>query len=215
MEFNIFEPRYRLMFGRAACQRSPQGVPITLAVAASPSDGMATLAVIDHHEELDDGRLRVVLRGERRFLYQTPVVRPASFGLWCATPQRYLDDDETDEGDEAAETDETDEAADATDTSGRPRADTEAAAARLELAPGPLAPRLVEQLRGAAARHGWSLAALDGSVGRMPPLESTEELSWWFAHVLPAPPDAKRRWFTSTSTAQRLRDLDRWMRDAL
>ena len=178
------------MFGRAACQRSPQGVPITLAVAASPSDGMATLAVIDHHEELDDGRLRVVLRGERRFLYQMPTVRPASFGLWCATPQRYLDDDAADKADKADE--------------------TAAAAARPVLAP-----RLVEQLRGAAARHGWSLAALDGSVGRMPPLESTEELSWWLAHVLPAPPDAKRRWFSSTSTAQRLQDLDRWMRDAL
>jgi len=198
-EFIIFEPRYRLLFGQALQARA-LGLEARFAVGCSTSEGLATLTTIDDHESWPDGRLRVRVRGERRFTYSSYQVRPASFGLWCAHPQRYLDDSGGGGGDGGG---------------GGSGSDGDGGEGnRFEDEAG-LAPDLIEQLREAASRNGWSLDALDGTVGEMPPVNSTEQLSWWFTHLLPAPPEVKRRWFMTTSTSARLRNIDEWMRATL
>ena len=192
-EFNIFEPRYRLLFRRLARLDGAEASPTApsafrFAIGERRADGsapgLATMGMLVAHEEAADGRLWVRVRGLRRFAYTKTSVVPGSFGLWTATPEHFIDDDDDD----------------------------------TPIAPGgnaTLAATLVEKLEAAAAKQGWSLQDVGDRVGERPPIDSATDLSWWFAHVLPAPPEIKRRWFEMTSASKRLRAIDGWMRSDL
>ena len=163
--------------------------------------GLATLAALEEHTLLPDGRLRIRVRGLRRFDFKDAVVRPATFGLWLVTPSRWLGG--ADEAVAAA-------AAAARSPSPLPRETGEAEGADARR----LGPALVAQLEQAAQRQGWSLRELDEAAGS-PPVHSATQLSWWLASVLPAPPDVKRRWFVTEDASSRLKVIGEWMKDAL
>ena len=212
-EFIIFEPRYRLLFyraieaaGAAAAAGGADGAAAAGGAVATgrcvavgvAEEQLATLVSIEWHEELLDGRLRVGVRGLRRFAHGAPSVLPGSFGLWRAQPTRWIDDEEPCAGSGAGEA----AAADAVEGGA-------AAAAAL-------APALEEEFEAAVGRQGWSLSAIERAGGQRPPAASAPAaLSWWYASVLPAPADVKTRWFTSVDAAARMRDVLEWTREAL
>jgi len=226
-EFYIFEPRYRLLFGRLATSGAPFAIgpmspspqpPTTRVPTEAEAElkgkeleeqveaplGLATLAALEEHTLLPDGRLRIRVRGLRRFDFKEAAVLPASFGLWLVTPSRWLGG-----ADEAAA------AAAAALGAARPpspmpreTAEDEGADTRR------LGPALVAQLEQAAQRQGWSLRELDEAAGS-PPMHSDTQLSWWLASLLPAPPDVKRRWFVTEGASSRLKVIGDWMKDAL
>ena len=230
-EFAIFEPRYRLLFARVVSSGALFAVgPGAMAEEAEEAaeaevgsadtggrrGGLATLAALEEHEHLPDGRLRVKLRGLRRFTYRIPTVQPASFGLWCAAPA-YIDDDRRVdcEGEGGAAREKSLELGTAGAVAAlAATAELAAAEAAAGETPPLLGAELVAELEAAARRHGWSKSAIDEVAG-LPPLDSAADLSWWFAHVLPAPHAAKREWFKSRDAHARLRAMRDWMRNTL
>jgi Lon protease-like protein len=225
-EFYIFEPRYRLLFGRLATSGAPFAIgpmspspppPTTRVPTEAEAElkgkeleeqveaplGLATLAALEEHTLLPDGRLRIRVRGLRRFDFKEAAVLPASFGLWLVTPSRWLGG-----ADEAAAAAAALGAARPPSPMPRETAEDEGADTRR------LGPALVAQLEQAAQRQGWSLRELDEAAGS-PPMHSDTQLSWWLASLLPAPPDVKRRWFVTEGASSRLKVIGDWMKDAL
>lgn len=71
LPLHIFEERYKLMIGRCIEEHSPFGVVLIrsgdeVGGVAEPHD-VGTTARIERQEQLDDGRMKLICAGERRF----------------------------------------------------------------------------------------------------------------------------------------------------